>query len=312
MLPVKSTLLVLVATGLLGLVACAPGEGGGAGGSGGGQVGGAAGAAGVAGAGGGGAAGTGGGSGAGGAGGAAAKSPARAAAGPVAAAAEPVGRRPVAAARAVRPARAVVGALAVRAVPAARARQVVVVAAVAREQPAVAALAAPASGGSCMMGNLTYTLQRAANPTTAEQAAYDGITAAMNTALMHYNCYTNITKVLSVSYVPSVATADGNTNGSIRFGSMASMNFVTAMHETSHTLGVGAPAFDALIVNGVFTGAAATAQLREITGDPAEEVHGDSQHFWPYGLNYESEYMSIADAINHCKMVVAIRRDIGF
>ena len=163
-----------------------------------------------------------------------------------------------------------------------------------------------------MMGNITYTLQRAANPTTAEQAAYDRITAAMNTALMHYNCYTNITKALSVSYVPSVATADGNTNGSIRFGSTASMNFVTAMHETAHTLGVGAPQFDAMIVNGVFTGPAATAQLREITGNPADEVHGDNQHFWPYGLNYESEYMSISDAINHCKMVVAIRRDIGF
>ena len=172
---------------------------------------------------------------------------------------------------------------------------------------------AAGSGGAsgCMNGHITYTLQRSANPTAAEQQAYDRITAAMDTALTHYNCYTNITKALSVSYVPSVATADGSTNGSIRFGSTASMNFVTAMHETSHTLGVGAPAYDALIMNGIFTGVAATAQLREIDGDPAAQVHGDTNHFWPYGLNYETEYRSITDAINHCKMVVAIRRDIG-
>jgi hypothetical protein len=160
-------------------------------------------------------------------------------------------------------------------------------------------------------GNITYTLAESANPTAQEQMAYDRITAAMDRALEYYNCYTDISRALNISYVPSVPTADGNPNGSIRFGSTASMNYITAMHETSHVLGVGDNAYDRLIVDGVFTGPAATAEIRAITGDPTAEIHGDNQHFWPYGLNYESEVMSEADLLNHMRIVVAIREDIG-
>jgi hypothetical protein len=161
-------------------------------------------------------------------------------------------------------------------------------------------------------GNITYTLTRAATPTADESAAYTRITAAMDEAVAYYNCLTSITKSLSVTYVPSVQTADGNVNGSIRFGSTDSMNYITAMHEISHTVGIGSAQFDALVVGGVFTGTTATAQLREITGNAQDVVHGDTQHFWPYGLNYTSEFMSVADLVDHCKMVVAIRKDIGF
>ena len=48
-----------------------------------------------------------------------------------------------------------------------------------------------------------------------------------------------------------------------------------------------------------------------LTGKPDDLVHGDSQHFWPYGLNYASEVKSDADLVGHCKMVVALRRDLG-
>jgi hypothetical protein len=160
-------------------------------------------------------------------------------------------------------------------------------------------------------GNITYTLARNANPSAQEQMAYDRITTAMDRALEYYNCHTNISRTLNVSYVPSVQTADGNPNGNIRYGSMDSMNYITAMHETSHVLGVGDSAYDALIVDGVFTGPAATAEIREITGDPSAEVHGDNQHFWPYGLNYVSEVMSETDLLNHMRIVVAIREDLG-
>lgn len=162
------------------------------------------------------------------------------------------------------------------------------------------------------MGRITYTLARAPSPTAEQQDAYDRITRAMDEALSYYNCHTSIEKSLSVSYVPSVPTADGNVNGSIRFGSFASMNYITAMHEISHTLGVGSREFGALVKDGIFTGPKATSQLRAITGNPEDVVHADAQHFWPYGLNYTSEVKSTADLVNHCKMVVAIREDIGF
>ncbi|WP_437826974.1 hypothetical protein [Sorangium sp. So ce1153] len=168
-------------------------------------------------------------------------------------------------------------------------------------------------GTGCVgMGGITYTLAMAPAPTADQQSAYDMITSAMDEALSHYNCYTSIDKSLRVSYEPSVATADGNVNGSIRFGARSSMNYITAMHEISHTLGVGSREFGALVVDGVFTGAEATSQLRAITGNESDVVHADTQHFWPYGLNYTTEVETTDDLVNHCKIVVAIRTDLGF
>ncbi|WP_437954665.1 hypothetical protein WME76_24175 [Sorangium sp. So ce119] len=165
--------------------------------------------------------------------------------------------------------------------------------------------------GCVGMGGITYTLATVPTPTAEQQSAYDMITSAMDEALSYYNCHTSIEKSLRVSYEPSVATADGNVNGSIRFGAPSSMNHITAMHEIGHTVGVGSREFGALVVDGIFTGPEATRQLRAITGNDADVVHADTQHFWPYGLNYTSEVKTTDDLVNHCKIVAAIREDIG-
>lgn len=169
-------------------------------------------------------------------------------------------------------------------------------------------------GGSACPGNgsITYTLATVPQPTPQQEEAYALIIEAMDKAVFYYNCYTDIERKLNVSYNPDVPTADGNENGSIRFGQKPYMNYITAMHEISHVVGIGNPKFDSMIVNGIFTGETATATLRSITGDPTAVVHGDTQHFWPYGLNQTSEVKSEEDLINHCKMVVAIRVDLGF
>lgn len=170
-----------------------------------------------------------------------------------------------------------------------------------------------AGGTDCVYtGHVVYTLAKAASPTSAEQAAYDKITAAMDIAVGYYNCYTNIAKTLSVSYLPSVSTADGNINGSIRFGSQASMNRVTAMHEISHTVGIGTSSdWSSFVSNGKFTGAHALQALLAIPNRLSDTVGADKQHFWPYGLNYESEGSTTDDLIDHCIMVTAIRKDLG-
>jgi hypothetical protein len=176
----------------------------------------------------------------------------------------------------------------------------------------VACGAGPVSNGCPASGHVSYTLTKSANPTAAEADAYARITVAMDAAIANYNCYTSLTKATTVTYNTSVETADGNVNGSIRFGASTTyMTMPTSMHEIAHTLGVGSSQFAALISNGIFTGSTATSQLREITGNPADQVHGDGVHFWPYGLNYDSEYHGLDDAISHCKMVTAIRKDIG-
>jgi hypothetical protein len=158
-------------------------------------------------------------------------------------------------------------------------------------------------------GNITYTLARAAAPSPDELDAYERISLAMDQALELYNCHTNLRLELRVTYVPSVATADGNVNGSLRFGSRASMNAITAMHEIGHTAGVGGPRYQPLIQAGIYTGENATAKLRELTHDPSAELHGDAQHFWPYGLNYTSEVTSDEDLIRHCLIVDAMQAD---
>jgi hypothetical protein len=157
-----------------------------------------------------------------------------------------------------------------------------------------------------------YTLAKSAAPTAAEQSAYDAITCAMDGAMAYYNCNTTITKQLNVSFVPSVPTADGNINGSIRFGGTQYMECATAMHETAHAVGIGTDAnWNTYSVGGVFTGPIAIAQLHAIPGHETDTLHSDTQHFWPFGLNQASEAMSPADLVDHCLMVTAIRKDLG-
>jgi len=166
-------------------------------------------------------------------------------------------------------------------------------------------------------GHITYTLAKSASPTATEQTAYDKIKTAMDKAITYYDCYTSITKSLNVSYVPSVETADGNINGSIRFGSNTTyMDYRSAMHEIAHTVGIGqASNWGSFLSNGLFTGEHAAAQLNAINATLSKplytELHADTQHFWPYGINQQSEVKSEADLIFHCQMVVAIRADLG-
>ncbi len=160
-------------------------------------------------------------------------------------------------------------------------------------------------------GNITYTLVREQNPTADQADAYAKIKAAMDSAVMYYNNLTNISKQITVYYNTSVSTADGNINGTIRFGSSRSyMDTCTAMHEIAHTVGVGqSSAWFSLVKNGIYTGTYGTEELRNITGVSTDVVHGDSQHFWPYGLNYSSEVKTDADYINHCRIVNQFKKD---
>jgi hypothetical protein len=165
--------------------------------------------------------------------------------------------------------------------------------------------------GCTAAGKVSYALTRAANPTADEKQAYDLITAAMDLAVKNYNCYTNLSRQLQVTYNPSVETADGSTNGSIRFGSRASMHHVTAMHEIAHVMGVGGSKFRTIVSGGVYNGPKATAKLREISGNASDQIKSDGTHFWPHGLNYVSEWKTQQDLINHCSVVQAIVADLA-
>jgi hypothetical protein len=86
----------------------------------------------------------------------------------------------------------------------------------------------------------------------------------------------------------------------------------TAQHEVAHTLGVGTyTRWSSLLSGGRWTGTAALAQLKAITGDQAAILYGDAQHFWPYGLNQASEAKSADDYIYNARIVGAMRTDMG-
>jgi hypothetical protein len=166
-------------------------------------------------------------------------------------------------------------------------------------------------------GHLSYTLSQATSPTADQADAYKTITCAMDMAVAYYNCYSNITGSVRVTYDTSVATADGNINGSIRFGAGRQyMTCATSMHEIAHTQGIGtASPWASHVSGGLFVGTNSAAQLQSINATLTKplytELHADSMHFWPYGLNYDTEATGIDILIDHCEMVVAIRKDLG-
>ena len=160
-------------------------------------------------------------------------------------------------------------------------------------------------------GNIEYHLNKSANPTDDEREAYALIEAAMDSAVFLYNKYSDLSKHIEVYYSTGVPTAEASSNGDLRFGKDRNYMFVgTAMHEMAHTLGMGTTSeYKAMFKDGVFQGEKAQATLKEIDGKDAI-LKGDSQHFWPYGLNYRSEVHSEQDLVYHVKIVNAMYQDI--
>ena len=160
-------------------------------------------------------------------------------------------------------------------------------------------------------GNIDYHLNKSANPNNDEREAYALIEAAMDSAVFLYNKYSDLSKHIEVYYSTGVPTAEASSNGDLRFGKDRNYMFVgTAMHEMAHTMGMGTTsAYQSMFKDGVFQGEKAQAKVKEIDG-PNAVLKGDSQHFWPYGLNYRSEVHSEQDLINHVKIVNAMYQDI--
>jgi hypothetical protein len=96
-------------------------------------------------------------------------------------------------------------------------------------------------------------------------------------------------------------------NGDLRFGSnRAYMNERTAMHEISHTLGIGQTnAFNTKCASGDWR--TALPLLRSWDGAGAVINCGGS-HIWPYGLNYDTEW-SETNANRHVQLINAMIRD---
>ncbi|KAI0836994.1 hypothetical protein F5Y06DRAFT_98497 [Hypoxylon sp. FL0890] len=160
---------------------------------------------------------------------------------------------------------------------------------------------------SVASGAITWSLEKASNPTADQAEAYTKIEAAMKLAVARYAKWSNASKTVHVYYSPGVPTAEANFNGDLRFGSDRSyMTQRTAMHEIAHTLGVGqTAAFDRLCASGNWP--KALPLLRSWDGASAK-INCGGGHFWPYGLNYESEW-SETNGDRHVQLVDAMIAD---
>lgn len=154
---------------------------------------------------------------------------------------------------------------------------------------------------------INWALQKASNPTADQKDAYAKIEAAMTKAAARYARFTNASKNVKVYYSPGVPTAEANYNGDLRFGSDRSyMTERTAMHEIAHTLGVGqTAAFDQKCAANNWP--IATPLLQSWDG-PSAKINCGGGHFWPYGLNYESEW-SETNGNRHVQLVDAMLKD---
>ena len=134
------------------------------------------------------------------------------------------------------------------------------------------------------------------------------ISASMAEAVALFNRYGSFNKQLNVYYSSGVPTAQANYDGVITFG--GSRNTRVALHEMAHTLGGGTYwAWPNLMTGGTWDGALTNARLSTFDG-AGSILHGDTQHFWPYGLNYDSEDGFIA-RIRSIRIVAALRCDMG-
>ena len=130
----------------------------------------------------------------------------------------------------------------------------------------------------------------------------------MTAAVDLYNSNGYFPKTLWANYSPGVPTAQASYSGWIDFG--GSIGTRVALHEISHTLGVGTVSqWDTKIASGKWTGTFANNRVKLFDGSSAT-IGCDGAHFWPYGLNYDTED-GTTNRVRHIKMVAALRRDMG-
>jgi len=171
-------------------------------------------------------------------------------------------------------------------------------------QPYFYSLRAPISPPPA--GALTYGLAGGSENWPADIRAQ--IVYAMDGAVAEYNRYGTFRKHVTANYNPGVPTAQANYDGWIDFGGQ--IGYRTALHEISHTLGVGTFwNWSTFLQGGVWTGANGMQQVRAFDG-PTATISSDGTHFWPYGLNYENEG-GTENSRRHVLMVAGFHKDMG-
>lgn len=154
-------------------------------------------------------------------------------------------------------------------------------------------------------GSIAYKLSDGSDKWPKDRK--EAIIAAMDAAVEFYNKHAKFKKDLIANNSPGTPTADANYDGWINWGQSISRR--VALHEMSHTLGVGTHSnWQKNIKDGVWIGKNAAALVKEFDGKDAL-IHADGMHFWPYGLNFDNESDKTND-VRHVRIVEAMRKDM--
>ncbi|HOW71093.1 MAG TPA: autotransporter-associated beta strand repeat-containing protein [Phycisphaerae bacterium] len=159
-------------------------------------------------------------------------------------------------------------------------------------------LTAIASAGEARAA-LSYYVEPGGWPNGAHR---DAAVAAIQSATARYNAYGDFgNHSVYVYYNAGIPTAQASYLGSIGFGGTYPNERVT-MHELAHYLGSGT-------YGDPWDGARGEALINQFDGLEAQ-LQGDANHFWPYGLNYDSEGAEI-NKQRQVALVYAQRADMG-
>ncbi|HXG47079.1 MAG TPA: autotransporter-associated beta strand repeat-containing protein [Methylomirabilota bacterium] len=141
-----------------------------------------------------------------------------------------------------------------------------------------------------------------------DSAIRQELTNSMNFCVDTYNNYAYLHGNIRADYNPGVPTAQAGFGGPITFG--GSRNGRVAMHEMGHVFGVGTRGeWGANLSGGIWRGPNGSRLIQQIDG-PGAVIHSDGTHFWPYGLNYDSEG-GARNEICHVRLVEAFMQDMG-
>ena len=170
---------------------------------------------------------------------------------------------------------------------------------------ALAVAVMPVMAVPSVRADLTFTI----GGTWDTDARRSAATAALQAAVNRYNAYGDFgTANIYVYYNAGIPTAQASYNGSIGFGGTWPAERVT-MHEMAHYLGLPSGNWSSLFSTGTWSGPRAGRLVRQFDGEEAA-LRGDSIHFWPYGLNYDSEGSEL-NRQRHVAVVYGMRADLG-
>lgn len=173
------------------------------------------------------------------------------------------------------------------------------------------------TGADRCAGSYTYYLLAPYPTTVSGHRSYRRVTTAFDDGLGLINC------MLAVPFAEIIVRYKSDATQMVRqpepgenveplflVSNGELLTSVDVIREVGHIIAIGGANFAAMVEDGVFTGPAATALVRELSGDPELVVGSDGWNVWPYGLDPALEDPTEEELVTYLRLVAAIYEDV--